>query len=113
MRQRFAWIVGLIAVAAAGSVVTLSLNLGQTPAPRPDPPATLPASVANAPPLSPNNTPPSIAPVKPVTFLSQPQHDLNKMPPFTRQVHISAVRGADWLQRIQNPATGRFMYGWI
>jgi hypothetical protein len=35
------------------------------------------------------------------------------MPAFTRQVHTSALRGAEWLHGVSSPVTGRFMYGWV
>src|SRR4051812_11560712 len=88
MRHRYI-LIGLLLVATAGGLATLSWTQGQPPAA--------------------NN------PIVPAAYVApaQPQFDLNRMPPFTRQVHSAAHRGAEWMAAINNPVTGRFVYGWV
>jgi hypothetical protein len=113
MRHRSLWLIGLLVLGTAGGVVTLSLSSGQTPMPpRPTTPAIDPAIR----PASATNSGADTA-VRPATHdapaTPKTTHDLDKMPPFTRQVHLSAWRGAEWLHRVDNPVTGRFLPGWV
>src|SRR5262245_6530005 len=108
MRQ---WLIsiGLLLVATIGGIATLSWTKGQNPPGNPTPTPLTPIIPKTAP--QPANT------VTPATFVapaaSKPLHDLSQMPAFTRQVHTSALRGAEWLHGVNSPVTGRFIYGWV
>jgi hypothetical protein len=81
-----AWLVGTLAIGAGGALaLSLSQGQGQDRAP---------AKVS----------PPAVAP--------QPRINLAKLPPFYRQMILSAQGGADWLGRL-NDADGRFVYGLV
>src|SRR5262245_31920427 len=101
MRKRYA------GVAAVGLCVTLSLALGQTPqAPQTSPPA--------PPKQAPRQLPAEISQAgysQPAEAVTQGR-DLAKMSPLTRQVHLCAQRGSEWLFRMNQP-TGRFVPGWL
>ena len=103
MRHRLI-LIGLLLLATVGGLATLSGTKGQNP----------PGPIT---PLVPSAAPPPANPVTPAVFVapapSQPLHDLNQMPPFTRHVYTSAHRGAEWLHGVNNPVTGRFIYGWV
>jgi hypothetical protein len=107
MRHRLI-LIGLLLLATGGGIATLSGSKGQPPNPG------TPSPVAITP-INPIAVPQPADAVKQAVFVApaQPEHDLNRMPPFTRQVHVSAHRGAEWLNSVNNPVTGRFIYGWV
>jgi hypothetical protein len=97
MRKRYAGaaVVGL-------GCVTLSLALGQAPQPPAPPqqaPRQLPADITQA------------GFAQPATAVTPAGRDLTKLSPLTRQVHLCAQRGGEWLFRMNQP-TGRFLPGW-
>jgi hypothetical protein len=118
MRHRLI-LIGLLLLATAVGIATRSATTGQNP-----PSNSLPGNITpinpspvNITPIDPKASPPASPPVVQTTFVapasSQPLHDLNRMPPLTRAVHQIANRGAEWMNGVNNPVTGRFMYGWI
>src|SRR5436305_10101200 len=114
MRPQSYWLIALLALGTIGGAVTLSLTSGQTPT-RPtnpeNPPITPPAIKPVA---ATGNGPGLVTPaVANSPALPKVVHDLDKMPAFTRQVHLSAQRGAEWLHRVDNPVTGRFLPGLV
>lgn len=84
---------GVLAVGLGGFVV-FSLVRGQERSAPPTPPAAVTPAV-------------KVAPAAPA-----PERDLPKLSLFQRQVHLSAQRGADWLQRANRP-DGLFVHGYV
>jgi hypothetical protein len=102
MRTRLVWWIALLLAGAIGGAATFSLTSGQGPPPPPEFPATPAAPL----PGEPKPLPPSV--ITPVAA-TQPT-DLSRLPLLTRQMTISAQRGAEWLHRM-NLANGRFVFG--
>lgn len=94
MRQRIALGVGLITVATLGGVATYTLTSGQTPAPSPPANPVRPAAYSTA--------------AEPL-----PRPDPGKLSGQQRMLFLSARSGAEWLMRMDNSVTGRFLPGWL
>ena len=112
MRPRSFWLIGLLMLGTIGGAVTLSLTSGQTQTPPPTTPAksTPPVRPASATNRESGEVMPAVA-VTPAG--SRVVHDLDKMPPLTRQVHLSTQRGAEWLHRVDGSVAGRFLNGMV
>jgi hypothetical protein len=82
--------------------VTLSLTHGQDKGPRPQP--------YPPPPL----TMPPATPLRPVESRGAgwARLDPARMTPLQKQMHLTALRGADWLASM-NGINGRFLHGWV
>src|SRR5262249_21824827 len=110
MRHRLI-LIGLLLLATGAGIATLSGTKGQNP-----PNNSTPTILT---PIAPKAASQPATAVMPATYVTpastqqKPLHDLSQMPAFTRQVHTSALRGAEWLHGVNSPVTGRFMYGWV
>src|SRR5260370_41178713 len=95
------WFIALLMLGTIGGAVTLSLTTGQTQPPSPTPPSPTPTTPAGIRPVTATSR--DSGGVAPAIFTapaaSRVVHDLDKMPPLTRQIHLSAQRGAEWLHR--------------
>jgi hypothetical protein len=120
MRHRTAWILLLAAIGAIASAVTFSLSIGQPPAAPSDPPRNLPPNINSAPPITAektgDRTTGAVQPARATTSGLVPvfsAEDRERMTPFVGQAYAAATAGTDWLARMQNPVTGRFINGWV
>jgi len=112
----------LIGLATVGSILTISFSVGQPPGNHQKAPSLLPPSVTSNPPVKAadgrndvqdatdiRQMSASASSLKPCFSAAQ----LNDLPPFLQQNYQVARNGASWLARMQKPATGRFIHGWV